>query len=296
MTSISFDPVAQRYDATRGYPQEVARQIAEAIDGAADGNAQTRFLEVGVGTGRVALPLAALGRNYAGIDISENMLSQLENKLRTTGWQEESLSWGSLPDEVMERKLDVQRFLHQEKQATMRLVKADMTDIPFYDHSFDVVIAVHVFHLVSDWQKALQEVVRILRPGGLLLRCGNGNWHKQWETGRGDIRKQWSKIVQELGGEVSRPGASERTVTAWLQEQGFQTEQWEVLRWQKTITPRAIFEGVAQRLWSNTWSVPDAIFALSVERLQQWMDEQYGTAIDEVSTEEECLVLSRTRV
>jgi hypothetical protein len=29
MTSVSFDPVAHLYDATRGYPEEVTRQIIQ---------------------------------------------------------------------------------------------------------------------------------------------------------------------------------------------------------------------------------------------------------------------------
>ena len=49
MSSVSFDPVAHMYDATRGYPDHVARQVAEEMECAVDGNAQTRFLEVGVG-------------------------------------------------------------------------------------------------------------------------------------------------------------------------------------------------------------------------------------------------------
>jgi ubiquinone/menaquinone biosynthesis C-methylase UbiE len=63
MTSLSFDPVAQVYDATRGYPEQVARRI----DQAAKGNVQTRFLEVGIGTGRIALPLAERGRLYCAL-------------------------------------------------------------------------------------------------------------------------------------------------------------------------------------------------------------------------------------
>jgi ubiquinone/menaquinone biosynthesis C-methylase UbiE len=57
--SISFDPMAQGYDALRGYPQPVAQQIAQAIDQTAEGQGQ-RFLEVGVGTGRIAVPMAEL--------------------------------------------------------------------------------------------------------------------------------------------------------------------------------------------------------------------------------------------
>ena len=51
----------------------------------------------------------------------------------------------------------------------MRVVLADMTTVPFADASFDVVIAMHVFHLVDGWQQAVHEVLRVLRPGGIFL-------------------------------------------------------------------------------------------------------------------------------
>src|SRR5581483_9443570 len=117
--SFSFDPVANHYDATRGYPQEVSRKLAEALDQTVGGDAQTRFVEVGVGTGRIAIPLAALGCQYTGIDISEKMLGRLCGKLLTDDWQEWSLPWGSLPDEDKARKLEVWRFTRPEKRASL---------------------------------------------------------------------------------------------------------------------------------------------------------------------------------
>lgn len=294
MTSISFDPMSQVYDAIRGYPQEVSRKIAQEIDLAAHGNAQTRFLEVGVGTGRIGFPMGELERDYTAIDISENMLNQFEQKLCATGWRETPQPWGSLPDEETNPKPNVRRFSRENKQGMMRLVQADMTALPFRDASFDAVIAVHVFNFVSAWQQALQEILRVLRPGGTLIRCWNANWHERWVPGTGDIRNEWSKIVQELGGSVRFPGTTEQPVTAWLQAHGLETEQREMLRWERPVTPRLIFESLSQYQWTGTWSVPDDLFAASMQRLRQWIDEHYGGKIDERFTEEEHLMIGRT--
>ncbi len=296
MSSLSFDPVAHLYDATRGFPESVIRQIVTAIEQATNANTQTRFLEVGVGTGRFAFPLAAAEHQYTGIDISEKMLSRLEEKLRAGGWQEKSLSWGSLPDEDTTRNLAVQHFVQPGKQGTMRLAIADMTAIPFHDASFDAVIAIHVFHLVPDWQKALREVVRVLRPGGMLVRCWEEKWLEDWRPDSRNIKTRWCSIVQELGGSIEHPGASEQMVTAWLQQQGFSTQETELMTWQQPQTARAIFEEIAQRAWTSTRLVPDDIFAASLERLRHWIDEQYGDHIDEVFTIEKRTVLSRTVV
>ncbi len=51
----------------------------------------------------------------------------------------------------------------------VRLVDGDMTDLPFPDDSFDLVLAclsVHNLHPSSGREEALLEAVRVLRPGG----------------------------------------------------------------------------------------------------------------------------------
>lgn len=292
MSSVSFDPMAQVYDALRGYPEEVARRIAETIDQEVHADPETRFLEVGVGTGRVALPLVERGRNYTGIDISEKMLGQLVQKLGPTGWQEQALAWGSSPDEDSTRHPQVQRFIHEEKQAALRLVVSDMTHLPFRDQSFDVVIAVHVFHLVGTWQLALQEILRVLRPGGVLLRYWNEDWHLHWEPGSGDLRREWSRIIQQLGGNTQMPGVIEPTVTAWLQAQGLETEQRELLTWQQDITLRTHLESIIHYQATSPWTIPDDLFALSLQRLQDWIAQH--SALDEKFPERERLILSKT--
>ncbi|QBD74936.1 class I SAM-dependent methyltransferase [Ktedonosporobacter rubrisoli] len=294
MTSISFDPLAQAYDAMRGYPENVSQQLAQAIDQAARGNAQTRFLEVGVGSGRVALPLIELGRQYTGVDISENMLTRLVQKLQAAGWQEMSTPWGSEIDEQAEQQPKVLRFVHERKHTRTRVIKADMTALPFQDASFDVVIASHVFHFVSAWQKALQEVVRVLRPGGMLIRCWNENWQQCWEPGSGEIRREWSKIVKHLGGSVRFVGAAEQSVTAWLQTQGLATEQWEILSWQRPVTARSLVESLMHYQRAGAWSLPDDLFEASLEPLQLWVHERYGARIDEVFPQDEHLLIGRT--
>lgn len=47
--------------------------------------------------------------------------------------------------------------------------KVDMLNMEFPDHSFDIVIANHVLEHVTDYAKALCEIRRVLRPGGLAI-------------------------------------------------------------------------------------------------------------------------------
>jgi SAM-dependent methyltransferase len=80
VAKIRFDEeIASRYDET-----SVHMYRAEVLDSAVDFLAELAgdgaALELGIGTGRVALPLSARGVPVHGIDISEPMLEQLRRK------------------------------------------------------------------------------------------------------------------------------------------------------------------------------------------------------------------------
>jgi ubiquinone/menaquinone biosynthesis C-methylase UbiE len=293
MPSISFDRVAHAYDATRGYPPGIDQHIAKAIVDAVHATSETSFMEVGVGTGRIAFPLASLGHAYTGVDISENMVERFHNKLLQNGWQEYQQAWGSLPDENGISIHPVSRFINSAKSASMRLVLSDMTALPFRDASFDVVLAVHVFHLVDGWRQALLETLRVIRFGGVFLHCWDEFVNvKVWPVG-----ETWGKIVHELGGEVKRPGTVERSdVTAWLKEHAFQPQEIPVVQWEVTQTPREALEQVTRRLWSSTWVVPDDIFAASVVRLESWAKDYFGADIDKPFKGTRQFVICKTEV
>ncbi len=277
MPSLSFDAAADFYDATRGYPLEVAKRIVQAIDKAAHATPRTAYLEVGIGTGRIALPMASLGRTYTGVDISEKMLSQLVSKLLASNWQEQPAgeqTWGSLADEDATRSVSCQRFTQQDPSASLRLVVSDITSLPFLADSFEAVVAVHIFHLVDDWQQALAEVVRVLRPGGRLLQC----WDS-YEKGSAytSINRKWQEMVTQAGGNTKRPGVHSQGVIQWLQNHGYQTEERPATTWQQSTAPSTIIDSIAQRHWSSSWNIPDDIFNPSIESLRTWAHEQYGS-------------------
>ncbi|TMG42239.1 MAG: class I SAM-dependent methyltransferase, partial [Chloroflexi bacterium] len=72
-------PVAERYDAAlgeRGDPAVVGATVDFLAELAGAGPA----LELGIGTGRIALPLAVRGVRVRGIDLSPDMVAQLRAK------------------------------------------------------------------------------------------------------------------------------------------------------------------------------------------------------------------------
>lgn len=130
--TTNFDRAATFYDDTRGLPKATMEALTDRL---ADGLGRVEaVLELGVGTGRVAVPLSERGYAMTGIDVSEKMLAVLD-----------------------------------AKYSAVEAQVADATDLPFGDASFDAVLAVDFFHLVCEWRRAVEEAVRVLRPGGRIV-------------------------------------------------------------------------------------------------------------------------------
>lgn len=96
-----------------------------------------RWLDVGTGTGEVALPAALAGARVTGCDLSPGMIAKADRR-------------------AAELQLDV------------RLDVADAQALPYPDASFDVVTSCYSLNLVTDHEAAATELARVCRPGGRL--------------------------------------------------------------------------------------------------------------------------------
>lgn len=249
--SLSFDPVAHVYDDTRGYPPGTPQAIAEALLRYGPIAAGASTLEIGIGTGRIALPLLAQGVRVTGIDISPRMIERLRAKYAAERAAHPETPWG---------QLDVSL--------------GDITALPFDAGAFDAVVAVHVLHLVPQWRQAFSEALRVLRPGAPLL-LGQDIAHGP--SIAHPLQDEWVEIVRGLGFESRRVGAgSFKEIVAEARGRGLRVEEWTVTTWRSAHTPAEGFRDIADRLWSLTWLVPDAIFAESVRRLEAWARARYG--------------------
>lgn len=269
--SLNFDRAADVYDATRGYAPDVAERIGAAIVEAASAQPETRFLEVGIGTGRIALPIARRGYDYTGVDISEKMLGQLRSKAQQ--FQQEAVSMSVPP-------------------LRLQLVTADMTALPFPDASFDVVVAVHVFHLVSAWKQAVDEVLRVLKPGGVFLHC----WDEHIGVGDHQLQDRWVECVREAGGEVGILGVPRRSlVNEYVRERGLSVETLRTVTWTTQESPKDTFDYIARRTWSRTWLVSDEVFAASIRLLESWAIAHYGPRYTVPQPQSQQFIINRAR-
>ena len=76
--SVAFDRAAEYYDSTRGLSDAGVVRQTELLAGELGGRGSV--VEIGVGTGQVALPLHDAGIPVVGMDLSSPMLAKLREK------------------------------------------------------------------------------------------------------------------------------------------------------------------------------------------------------------------------
>jgi ubiquinone/menaquinone biosynthesis C-methylase UbiE len=101
---------------------------------------QGDVLEIGAGSGAMAAELLAM---YADV------------RLTVTDFDAEMVAAASA------------RLLPFGDRVTAR--QADATALPFSDNTFNVVLSWVMLHHTVEWEKALAEAIRVLRPGGQLV-------------------------------------------------------------------------------------------------------------------------------
>lgn len=130
MPSLSFERIAESYDETRG-GEERGAAFASGIRPWLP--RQGPILEVGVGTGTVALALQQDGLDVLGVDLSPAMLVRAAERLGP------------------------------------RVAVADAQRLPIETGTVTGAYATWVLHVVADPGAALAEVARVLRPGGAFV-------------------------------------------------------------------------------------------------------------------------------
>jgi len=137
-----FDSWAERYDEDVHNDQEYYARYDEILDmvvKVANASPQKKVLDIGTGTGNLAMRFLACGATVVGLDPSEKMLAVARKKIGN------------------------------DSRVEFRRVDAPFLHIPYPDTSFDVVASTYAFHHIPHRAKAyaIREMLRVLKPGGV---------------------------------------------------------------------------------------------------------------------------------
>jgi len=234
--SVAFDRAAGFYDESRGLRPEVSELVADRVEEAVGPAA--RLLEIGVGTGRIALPLHRRGREIVGVDLSLPMLDRFRAKAAAAG----------LPPPTV--------------------LRADAGRLPFRDACVGAVLEVHVLHLVPTWERALEEARRVLVPGGMLLHAGGGAYERGGGSPRDQVIRRFDELVAAGDGPPRIVGASPRQVLDALVAMGGRVAELEPVAWEEPETYAEALGWVEQRVFSSHWRLPDGLWRTAAAQVR----------------------------
>ena len=235
--SVSFDRAAEYYDQTRAIPDETVARLLQMI--VAEVGVRSACIEIGVGTGRIALPLVEAGVRVVGVDISKEMLRKLVAKRAAGSWPQIAI--------------------------------ADATRLPFPDRSFDAALAVHVMHLIPAWREAAAEMVRVLRPGGVFLVSRGGQRRSGW------IRDVSRHFYAEAGNVNWPPGVGEITdLDAHMRGLGAAVRELPDMGEEDAMSIDRLLANLEAGYWSACWSIDPDTRRQAAARTRLWAEREIG--------------------
>ncbi len=233
--SVSFDRAAGYYDRTRLLSEPIMEQLVSHIVAEVDSG---RCLEIGVGTGRIALPLAAAGVRMVGIDISREMLG---------------------------------RLIDNSRHATVNVCHADATMLPFMDSTFDSAIAVHVLHLIPRWRDAVDQIIRVVKPGGNFLVERQERARDAW---RREVRRRFFK---EAGDPPWPPGLDRiEQLDEVMAGHGAAVRPMPELVEDGMASVMDLITSLEAGVWSACWSLDEATRKRAAAAARAWAERKLG--------------------
>lgn len=235
--SISFDRAAAYYDETRVSDPGHLRVTIDLLDATMPG--QGPVLEVGVGTGQLAIPLAARGIPVIGVDLSADMMAVLRSKTRGSA---------------------------------VRLVRADATRLPIADASLVGAYARWVLHLIPEWMQVLRELDRtVVAVGAVAIEPGGFSGPLR------EVYLRYHEILGDAVAMVglSALDRAER-LDEGFGEVGWSLRDVVRVRYEHVFTLREVLVAIPTKRSSWTWRVPDADLQRATDEVRAWAEERFG--------------------
>ena len=152
----TFESISDRYDLMNDLESFGLHRLWKCnLVKAVSALAPSDVLDVASGTGDVALGIAKANprARVVALDFSQNMLDVARRRAEAMQGLSNTFPTPSTPQTPhIYRKLE--------------FVQASALDLPFIDESFDAVTISFGLRNMPDYQRSLEEMVRVLRPGG----------------------------------------------------------------------------------------------------------------------------------
>jgi SAM-dependent methyltransferase len=235
--SVSYDKIAERYDATRGYTPAGTARITEILTAEFAGH--ERVLEIGIGTGQLALSLHAGGVKVMGVDRSVPMLSKVGEK-----------AGGASP---------------------FPLVIGDATELPFVDGAFNAAYFRWILHLVRDWRDVLTEAVRVVGPGGVIAGEIGG-----FPGAKNEVQRHYEEVAGIVSRPLGLPWSDWEALDAHMRSLGCGVRLLPAFDDPDPASLAEFIDATEHNVYSWTWKLDERMRVRSAEETRTWAQERFG--------------------
>ncbi|MEP7060205.1 MAG: class I SAM-dependent methyltransferase [Actinomycetota bacterium] len=245
--SVSYDRIAERYDATRGYTDAGTTRITELLT--AEFAGRGNVLEIGVGTGQVALSLHAAGVPVFGVDRSQPMLSRVGEK-----------AGGAPPFPV---------------------VIGDATEMPFSNRIFGAAYFRWVLHLIRDWRAVMAEAVRVVVPAGVIAGDIGGMQGTKYE-----VQRHFEELAGVVSKPIGLPWSGWTLLDTHMESLGCLVRLLPGFDEPDRQSMEEFIQAIQDNIYSWTWKLDPETRVRHAQATRTWAQKRFGDldALHQVST------------
>ena len=235
--SVSYDRIAERYDATRGYTPEGTARITEIL--ATEFSGRGPILDIGAGTGQLALSLHASGVEVTGLDRSAPMLSKVGEK-----------AGGSAP---------------------FPLVVADATSLPFANGTFGAAYFRWILHLIRDWRDVMSEAVRVVEPGGMIAGAIGG-----FPGRKNEVQRRYEGLAGIVSEPLGLPWSDWASLDAHMETLGCRVSHLPAFDDPDRQSLHEFIDATEHNVYSWTWKLDQETRVRCAQETRAWAQDRFG--------------------
>lgn len=226
-----FDWASSFYDCTRAIPDDLMKKTIETLLEKVEINSSSRILEVGIGTGRIAIPLSKkLNLNTVGIDISEKMLQKCLEKITPSN--------------------------------NFQLIVADGIALPFSKNQFNVVLTSHLLHFLPDVFQFVEKIASLLVQSGYYIDLEAYVSYNQTLP----FKIYYDKLAEVGYRHIYRWELLRRELMIYLSKRGWKHSQC-IVEGEREISINNLVHFIRDRVFSHQRAIADDLHQRSLKHL-----------------------------
>ncbi len=226
-----YSKIAHTYDAAHPASQMAIERVLSFLEAKVGRNPKLKFLDLGCGTGRFAIPIAKKF-NYCitGADKSAAMLDKARSKDGA-----EKVTW------------DLQ----------------NATALSYEDNQFDVVFMSHLLHHFDQPELVIKECHRVLVSGGLLL-----NRYGAIEDVLEDPEHKFFPEIRDID---RKRTPTKKQMKDWFKQTGFEAISSQSLEQRTFACTGERVAAIEKRYISALWLISDPAFSKGLQDLKKYI-------------------------